>query len=94
MTDKPTEVPEEGDPLEPLRASKGLTVGRVVHCVDDSGQCVAAVVSRVIAKERGLVILHVLLPNLDDTAQKMLVIKSIYGEKREAGTWHWPEFVE
>lgn len=94
MTDKPTEAPEDKNPLESMRASKGLTVGRVVHCVDDSGQCVAAIVSRVITKERGLVVLHVLLPNLEDTAPKMLVIKSIYGEDQKPGTWHWPEFVE
>lgn len=67
---------------------EGLVVGRIVHYTDSKWGHQAAIVIRVLDKERGVVSLNTFRP---DTGATFLVPATVFGNEANEGTWHWPE---
>lgn len=86
-------VPEDESILSHLRMQKGLGVGRMVHWVDDGGHCLAAVVSKVLDRDKGLIVCHVLFPILTEEIKPVTAERAVYDEKSSPRSWHWPEYV-
>jgi hypothetical protein len=87
---------------------EGLTIGRIVHYVMESGLSQGAhrpaIVVRDWNKENGLVQLQVFTDSMSDryvaddyefgNSPNVLHRASVrYSENKEEGTWHWPERV-
>lgn len=68
---------------------EGLTTGRIVHYTDESGECQAAVVSKVWNKSTGLVNLHV-FP--ESSASRPVTSREFDSDgTHKLYTWHWTE---
>ena len=66
----------------------GLSIGRVVHFTDASGETHAAMVTKVWDQETGYVNLHVLVQNPERPIK--LETSRLFSEAREPNTWRWP----
>lgn len=69
----------------------GLTVGRMVHFVNEMGTHKAAIVSFVLDHESGIVDLHVMQ---QDTTQPIILVRGIeHSDDARPLSWHWIERV-
>jgi len=88
--------------MAPPPSTPSLSIGSIVHFVDDSGSCIAAIVTRILATPPTVstkkpptpsgpsISVHVFHPT-GYLSNSYDVNPVQYDEEKDPGTWHWPE---
>lgn len=86
--------------MEPNSTPKGFTICRNVHYVLHAGNDLddghrAGIVNQVFEATTGRAGLHVFLQETDWSTNPIAIkrVIAVYSERKEVGTWHYPEYV-